>query len=151
MLCEIFMCGRVAARPFETQQGGKRPLPLLFILSGRFPERGSIAGDVEDVIDNLEQEPERLAKLGQGPADRIRRTAEDSPHFDRDRDEQASLQTVDPLQVFEITGFSGVLEIEDLPGNHPEMADRTGKTGDGLGDPGGRHSEIRKLGKKLEG
>src|SRR6267378_2392626 len=111
---------RLAARGLEAVHRGIGRLLLALVAARRLAELLETPFDVEDVVDDLEREPELTSRLADRP-DRPRVTAaEERAHAQGGADERRRLVPVDVLEGLGADRLALRLDVHHLAADHPE-------------------------------
>src|SRR3989442_566939 len=112
------------ARGLEAVQGGIGRLLLALIAAGGLAELFEAALDVEDIIHDLERDPERLAGACDGLESVGLRTGQHGAHAQRRPDERGRLARVDVIERLGADRLALGLDVHDLPADHAVGAGR---------------------------
>jgi len=124
----------VPARSLEAVHGGIGRLLLALIAAGGLAELFEAALDVEDIIHDLEGEPERLAGARDG-LERVRlRPGQHGAHAQRGTDERGRLARVDVVECLGADRLALGLDVHHLPADHAVGAGRLGDLCHHVGD-----------------
>src|SRR6185312_5930656 len=134
--------------PDDRRVGG---LAALAVGTGRLAERCRIREYIEQVILDLEREPDRGGETGERLLEPwLERRHAGRPHHDTGADESAGLQRMHLLDLTDGELAALGLEVDRLSARHPETADRARKQFDQAHADGGIARQRRVAGKQLE-